>query len=52
MTVGGITQAQDALILNVPFPANGSTTDRVVFGDNTNKNYTISLRLYYVSLIQ
>jgi len=41
----------DGLILSVPSPASETTFNRVVFGDNTNKNYKITLKIYYISLV-
>ncbi len=41
----------DGLILNVPSPASETSFNRVVFGDNTNKNYKITLKIYYISLV-
>jgi hypothetical protein len=41
---------QSALMLSQPSPGSTTTVNRVIFADRTNQNYTITLRLYYVSL--
>ena len=49
LTIGGITK--NGLMLSVPSAANSTTLNRAVFGDDTNKNYTINLKIYYISLL-
>ncbi|HVM89771.1 MAG TPA: DUF4270 family protein [Puia sp.] len=41
----------NGLILSVPSPAKSTSANRAVFGDIVNKNYTITLKIYYISLI-
>jgi hypothetical protein len=41
---------QSALLLAAPSPASTTTMNRAIFADRTNQNYTITLKLYYVSL--
>jgi hypothetical protein len=48
LTIGGINN--NGLMLSLPAPANHTIFNRVVFGDVTNKNYNITLKLYYISL--
>jgi len=48
VTLGG--NNTDGLLISLPSPANATSFDRAVFGDATNKNYNITLNLYYISL--
>ncbi len=48
LTIGG--NNTDGLMLTLPSPSGYTTFNRAIFGDATNKNYTISLNLYYISL--
>jgi hypothetical protein len=41
----------NGLMLSVPANLANTTFNRSVFGDNTNKNYTINLKIYYISLV-
>ena len=41
----------DGLMLTVPSPSNETLFNRVIFGDNTNKNYKIALKIYYIQLV-
>ena len=45
--------SQDALIMNVPAPANVTTMNRAVFQNEKYSldNYHVSLKLYYISLV-
>jgi hypothetical protein len=48
--VGLPASSQNGLMLSVPSPANYTTMNRVVIGDQTNKVFNATLRVYYVSL--
>lgn len=48
LTIGG--NNTNGLMISLPSPANYTSFDRAVFGDATNKNYNITLNLYYISL--
>jgi uncharacterized protein DUF4270 len=48
LTIGG--NNTDGLMLSLPPPSNNTIFDRAVFGDATNKNYNITLNLYYISI--
>jgi hypothetical protein len=40
----------NALMLNIPSPSNYTTFNRVMIGDQTNKLFNATLKVYYVSL--
>jgi hypothetical protein len=42
---------QNGLMVTLPSPANYTTMNRAVFNDRNNKLYTITLKLYYISLV-
>ncbi|MBS1949305.1 MAG: DUF4270 family protein, partial [Bacteroidetes bacterium] len=46
-----INNQNNGLMLSVPPPARATLFNRAVFGDHTNKNYTVTLKIYYISLI-
>jgi hypothetical protein len=48
LTIGG--NNTDGLMLSLPSPASYTIFNRAVFGDATNKNYNVTLNLYYISL--
>ena len=48
VTIGG--NNTNGLLISLPSPASYTSFDRAVFGDATNKNYNITLNLYYISL--
>jgi hypothetical protein len=48
LTIGG--NNTNGLMISLPSPASYTSFDRAVFGDATNKNYNITLNLYYISL--
>lgn len=41
---------QNALMLNIPAPADHTSFDRAVLGDKSNRVYNVLLRIYYISL--
>ena len=42
---------QNGIMLTVPPPSNYTTMNRAIFNDRNNKVYTITLKLYYISLV-
>jgi len=48
LTIGG--NNTDGLMISLPSPSSYTLFNRAVFGDATNKNYNITLNLYYISL--
>ena len=42
---------QNGIMVNLPSPAGSTTMNRAVFNDRNNKLYTITLKLYYISLV-
>ncbi|MBS1918378.1 MAG: DUF4270 family protein [Bacteroidetes bacterium] len=48
--VGLPASSLNGLMLSIPSPSNYTTMNRVVIGDQTNKVFNASLKVYYVSL--